>query len=140
MEIFAAGAWRSIKRGEILIGGQWRRFTRAEAYVGGQWRTVARFVGPLSVSVPGSAYGSTSTNYVSAAYLTITATPTGGLPPYTYFWNGPAPTTPTSATCTFMVALPPGNETHVDVTVTVTDALGSTANATCDATFENTGA
>jgi hypothetical protein len=139
MEAFISGAWRSVGRAEILIGGQWRRLTRAEAYVGGQWRTIARFVQPFSISVsPPAVEGFASplkptTQTIDTNF--VTATPTGGLAPYTYAWSGG--NFPTSATNNFTKIVPANSTVTQTYDVTVTDALGSTANASVEATFFN---
>ena len=139
MEIFASGAWRQIQRGEAYIGGAWRRLTRAEAYIGGQWRPVARFVQPLTVTViPASTAGYFSSRRPTTAAITtgsVTATPTGGLGPYTYAWS--SGNTPTQATTTFTRTLAGNTDLSITFTVTVTDSLGATATGSVDAYFLN---
>ena len=139
MEGFIAGAWREFRRAEIYIGGQWRRITRIEGYVGGQWRTLAQFVSPLSVTiVPGYAEGFASPLKPTTQTITtnaVTATPSGGLAPYTYAWTGG--NAPTSATNTFTRSVPGNSQVTQTYSVTVTDSLGSTAGASVEATFVN---
>lgn len=144
MEAFIAGAWRSIGRGEVLVGGQWRRVTRAESYVDGQWRQTAVFVPPLSVSAP-DAYGppgpgNTPVNNTSYA---VTATPVGGLAPYTYAWTilsgGATILTPNSATTQFRQILPASSIRYSTARVTVTDAAGTVATDDIAITLENGG-
>lgn len=132
MDAFIAGAWRSPGRGEVLIGGQWRRITRVEAYKSSAWRSAAQFIGPLSATAdPAFVFGHSSGRRPSQVVSgTTTATPSGGLAPFSYSWafiGGDALTitNPSSATTAFRAV----NAESV-VRCTVTDALGSTA--TCD--------
>ena len=132
MDAFIAGAWRSPNRGEVQVGGTWRRLTRAEAYIAGQWRTAVTFILPLAATAnPNSVagYGSARKPTQVASGFT-TATPSGGLGPYSYSWaiiSGDPVTisTPTSATTNFR-----GANANSVARCTVTDSLGSTA--TCD--------
>ncbi|MBO9624176.1 MAG: hypothetical protein J7500_15820 [Sphingomonas sp.] len=139
MEGFIAGAWRQFLRSEIYLGGQWRRLTRVEGYVGGQWRTLARFVQPLSVSIsPTSVYGFANPFKPSVQTVTsgtVVATPSGGLGPYSYAWS--SGNSPTSAFNSFTATLAANTELDFAATLTVTDSLGSTANASVDVTLVN---
>lgn len=140
MEAFISGAWQpNILRGEALIGSQWRRFTRGEAYKGGAWRSIATFVQPLTVSIsPSQVQG--FANPLKPTTQTITtgtaiATPSGGLGPYTYLWS--SGNSPTLASNTFTATLPGDSELTQNPSMTVTDALGSTANGSVEAYFLN---
>jgi hypothetical protein len=78
----------------------------------------------------------------------VTATPSGGLAPYTYSWSvvssvgsahiaSPA----TASTILSMTGLSVGdNSGSAQFRCTVTDSLGATASATVNATFTYTGA
>lgn len=139
MEEFAAGSWRTFRRGEIYIGSAWRRLTRAEIYAGGQWRTVARFVDPLVVNVlPNEAYGYANPLKPTAQTITtnsVVATPSGGLAPYTYAWD--SGNSPSMAGNSFTRTVPADSDVFDSASVVVTDALGSVANATINVTFSN---
>lgn len=139
MEIFSSGAWRTIRRGEILIGGTWRRITRIEGYVSGQWRSLATFVPPFSASVsPSSVSGfanpfKPSTQTVTTETAVIT--PAGGAGPYTYVWSGG--NTPTNASNSFTRTLSANTDLSESYSYTVTDSLGSTAIGSVEAYFSN---
>ncbi|MGV0964190.1 MAG: hypothetical protein ACOYBT_09900 [Polynucleobacter sp.] len=141
MDAFVAGAWRSPDRGEVLISGTWRRLTRAELYQGGQWRSAVRFVPALTVSandVFGVGYSRYGRPVVVQSDFS-TATPEGGLAPYSYAWtilSGSAvANNTTSASTNFEKALPPGTESQSTARVSCTDALGSTAIADISVTL-----
>lgn len=139
MESFNSGAWRSLGRGEIFIGGQWKRITRAEAYKGGQWRAVAKFVETLTASVvPATAEGyANPLKPVSRSITTntVTATPAGGLGPYSYVWS--SGNTTTLATNSFTRTVPADTEIIDTASVTITDSLGAVAVATVNLSFVN---
>lgn len=73
---------------------------------------------------------------------TTTATPVGGLSPYTYAWTRlsgeGSPNSPTMATTNFGATIFPVTEFGF-FRVTVTDSVGQTATATVSATFRNLG-
>lgn len=130
MDAFISGAWRTLKRAEVVIGGQFRRLTRIEAYINGQWRSVAKFLSPLTVSannVNGYSYGTTYVSNYS------TATPNGGLGPYRYQWTRTSGTvnlsTANQATATFSATVPYYQGAYATATVTCTDSLGNVASA-----------
>lgn len=139
MEAFIAGAWRTLGRGEILIGGQWKRLTRAEGYIGGEWRTIAAFVPNLSVAVePFYAEGFVNPPHASPEFVTtnvVTATPSGGLGPYSYYWT--AGNSRSTASTSFTLYVPGDTEIRDSAIVTVTDALGATASAVVETSFFN---
>lgn len=133
-QAFVGGAWVTLRRGQVRVGGAWRNLTRVKVYKGGQWRDGPIFVTPLSASAsPSDVSGSASSlggTTVTSGYAT--ATPSGGLAPFTYSWSvggGLTITNPASATTAFSKFLSPTQEILTDGTCTVTDALGSTAQA-----------
>jgi hypothetical protein len=107
----------------------------------GAWRNGAVFVPPLSLAVSPSDTG--GGNFVPGTITTgsVTATPTGGLAPFTYAWTrlsgDPAnPTAPTNATTSFsLFANDPASFSAV-FRCTVTDSLGTTATADVPTFFE----
>lgn len=79
--------------------------------------------------------GDTSESPVTITTTTVTATPSGGIAPYTYLWTITDPSTPnwsvdfpttatTSASCSFVV---PGGFETANIHCTVTDSIGTTA-------------
>ncbi len=143
MEAFIQGAWRpDIRRAEAYIGGQWRRLTRAEAYIGGQWRQIAIFALPLTVSVP-AVVGSRRSSTTISVIGTASATPPGGIAPYTYatvLLSG-SMTVSSAATANpqFSKALAPEQEATATARLTCTDAVGTTATADFNVTLRNRG-
>ena len=142
MDAFISGAWRTAKRGEVLIGGAWRQITRGEVYRGGSWAKCLTFAGPLSVS----AYNVTGrTSNRKPANVTSTdsvATPTGGFAPYTYAWASPdgvTPLSPSMARTAFRAPVAPGDTNYYTARVTCTDALGTVATADITITLVNDG-
>lgn len=143
METFTAGAWRQINRGEIYVGGQWRRLTRGEMYVGGQWRTIFSFIPAMSVSLPSSIEASAGVGGpVVITTSSVTATPTGGQPGYSYSWamvsgSGITITSPSFATTQFSSLVPAATTRSGVARVTVTDSRGTSASADISVTLYN---
>lgn len=146
-ELRTGGSWTTIAGGQIFLGGSWRTIIRGEAYKGGAWVTLASFSSTLSLSVSPSpaVFGvhplALTTRTVTG---TVTATPSGGLGPYTYLYEtltytGSAPSiaSPTSATTSVSKSVP-ANVTYSDsFRVTATDVLGATAHVDFPITFFN---
>lgn len=129
MKIRAGSQWREILTGKAYINGAWRTLAIGKAYVGGAWRDIADFVAPLSLEITPSFGAWTGTSTVTTG--AHTATPTGGLAPFTYAWvklSGDAIsiTSPTHAVTTFSGNVDSGDLTAV-FRCTVTDSLGTTA-------------
>lgn len=136
-----AGTLRTITSMKVRQAGITRTIRTAKVYDGSTLRTVAIFADPLSVTSPG---GTVTGNSSTLTTENVTATPSGGFAPYTYSWalttngGGTASTTSasTSATTTFTKTnLTPEADVTDEWTVTVTDALGSTAQAVVPVTF-----
>ena len=111
MEAYIGGSWRTLSSAEAYINGRWRALRYAEAYISGQWRTIATFTTPTTphsgggggggtgggggggggtttftlTASPSSVSGEANTNRVTSG--SITATPSGGVSPYTYSWS-----------------------------------------------------
>lgn len=141
MRAYANGAWRDVARGKVFAGGAWRTITRALVWQAGAWRTAVQFAPPLGVSVPGlvTVNGYEPGSAVLDAY--VTATPTGGLAPYTYQWAADAWVElhgQTLASVTATASVDPGGSGYsATLSVTVTDAIGQTATGTAVAHFQN---
>lgn len=144
-EMFVAGNWHQLSKGDLYIGGQWRTLTRGELYIGGAWKQVLSFIPPLSLSVsPSDVSGLGSSNKpLRITSDPVMATPTGGKAPFTYAWaitSGTATAaTPTNATTTFSEVVSPGGSKSSTARVTVTDSLAKTAIADVSITLENGG-
>ncbi|MGN6539137.1 MAG: hypothetical protein ACTHKQ_25850 [Mesorhizobium sp.] len=146
---FIKGAEHAIGSGSVCIGSTYRRITRGVACIDGtNWVTIANFVPPLSVSVsPSTAYGYASPLKPIPQTVTtspLTATPTGGKAPFTYSWSitshtgtSPLLVSPSSASTSARAAVAANTDQVATAHVTVTDALGSTANAGGDFYFSN---
>lgn len=139
MEARLNGAWRTINTAEAYIGGQWRTLKYAEAYIGGTWRRIVSFVQALSLSLNRAPFFGISSSASPMTTSSCTATPTGGLAPFTYSWTtlsqsgltGFTINSPSSASTTFTatVTAGDGHTGFANVRCTVTDALGTTAHA-----------
>ena len=140
---FIAGAVRTMSSARVLIGGIDRRVTRAVAKIGGSTVGILRFLDTLTVSAPDSG-GRASSDRAVDVTATLSATPSGGLAPYTYAWSrlsGAAVSfgSPTTASTAAVSPVDPFAVTSAVARVTVTDALGSTVTADPTVTFRNAG-
>ena len=133
------GVWVTPTVATAYINGAWRTLPRAKAYIAAAWRDVASFVQPLSLSnAPTS--GFFGNDHYVAYSNSVTATPTGGLGPYTYLWT--VLTTnktitinaPTSATTFISTSVQNGIDAFGTMRCSVTDSLGTVATA--DSTIE----
>lgn len=134
MNVYANGGWRTPSAARIFKDGAWRVVTRVQVYKSGAWKTGATFASSLTVSytaTPATVVFSTPTSGTGQSNLT--ATPSGGIAPYTYLHSvtehlgaGPTPylATPTLASCLLTAGALQGTEDDVAVRVTVTDAIG----------------
>lgn len=135
------GAWRPIVGAKVYLGGSWRTLTRGEIYKGGAWHTLFTFVPALTLTVsPGSVSGFANTHSATTIVAgTLTATPSGGLGPYTYSWSA-APftaTNPTGSSSSFSAVVNANDSVDGPVTCTVTDSLGHTAYASGEVNLTN---
>ncbi len=113
-------------------------------YAGGQWRTAVSFIGPLSVSGT-DARVSARTPLSVTLNTTATATPSGGVAPYSYLWtiedgNIPLPTLSNTTFATVNVTktkVGPGADFQGQLRVVVTDATGKTATTLVGYSFTN---
>lgn len=141
-----AGTLRTITRGSVRVAGVTRALRTIKVMDGGVLRTVAVFADPLSVSISPSALAAFAQENTTVTTDTASASPTGGLAPFTYAWTlqanggGTASTanSASSATTSFTKTNVPLETTYSDTwRVTVTDAVGQTATANIIASFTN---
>jgi len=140
MRARVSGAWREIEGGLVRVGGAWKPLRRIRAYIGGAWEDVATFTPPLSLGLTPDIIGDITgvpSSYISP---TVTATPTGGVAPYTYSWaytsgtTGYTITNPTSASTRFSRSFVIDDEYITNFTCTVTDAESEVASAVIQVT------
>jgi hypothetical protein len=155
LQIRYGGTWRDPSGCRIYKGGAWRNIVQVKVYSGGAWRDVANFTAPGSGDTPGSGGGSSGSLTLSispspseaASFSSpvtsgnTTATPSGGLAPYTYSWvklsgDTIVANSPTSAVTTFTGNVPPDATRSAIFRCTCTDSLGATATADVTATLD----
>lgn len=133
MQVRIGGAWVSPKNAKAFISGAWRTLIRGKAYVSGAWRDCATFVQPMSVALSGTMRSNTQT------CGPLTATPTGGLGPFSYAYSVTSPpslvtvASPTSATSYFYSSTT--RQFAASILCTVTDSLGTVATASANIVF-----
>lgn len=142
MQIFFGGAWREITSAQVFANGAWRDLVQIQEYFSSAWREVANFTAapgdegsgsPLTVAATPSTI--TTHGGASQTSAAFTATPSGGLAPYTYVWSfnfeaaGPVFTinSPTLATTTVSATGLSGSK-QAWLLCDCTDALGAHAN------------
>lgn len=95
---------------------------------------------PLEVSVsPATVSGTGGGGFETVTTDAALATPSGGIPPYSYSWDAPVsnPTAATAASTQFSAAMSPGETINETGTCTVTDAIGQTAADTVTVSIVN---
>lgn len=132
LKIYKAGAWRSIQAIKIYAGGAWRdvaNFTPPSGGGGGGGGAIVLTLSRTSINkATFSSTGSTAN---------VTATPSGGLAPYTYSWtrisgSGINANTPSSATTSFQATGLSEDETRTATfRCTCTDSLGTSDAEDC---------
>lgn len=136
LRVLDNGTLREITRLTGKQAGVLRQIKTLKVMDGGVLRLVGVFASPLSVTATDGAGFASSPGPVTVTAFS-TATPSGGLPPYTYFWTGPSPSSPSAAGCGFSATVGPGGVVFSSATVTVTDSIGQTAEADCSLEFTN---
>ena len=158
-QVRVGGSWTQLAGCKIYSTGAWREILAIKVYAGGAWRDVANFSAPTPPPGGGGGGGGgtpmsldtspetqfksgSGSSLVSAA---VTATPSGGVAPYTYAWTiqssdgSSTINSPTLATTTFtntgLVVEEPVTPVFL---CTATDSLGASAQATCQVTFTRT--
>lgn len=139
-----AGALRTVTSGKIMIGGSLRTLRSIKVMHGDSLRLVASFVGPLTASASADAiYGSGDGMTGQVVFSSnVTAIPSGGAGPYTYFWTRTGGATLSStnlATISVSQFLAKFGSSSGDLTCLITDSLGSTATCFASYTLENGG-
>jgi hypothetical protein len=124
----------------VRVNNSARPLTRAFVHTDGNWRASAIFVSPLSLSISPPVISAGTVVPGTAITGNVTATPSGGLPPFTYSWSqisGAAAgiANPVSATTSFSQFLTEFGTSPATFRCTVTDALGSTALADIGVSF-----
>lgn len=144
LSVRQGGALREIKRLRLLQLGSLRDIRVLKQLNGGTLRIVGQFAPALSVSAsPSSVSGATSSFSgppQGVVTNSTTATPAGGVAPYTYAWTitgqgSPGALSPNAAKTAFVATVPCGETYSNTATVTVTDAIGQTATDTVAAQF-----
>jgi hypothetical protein len=140
VRVRADGAWRTVRSGRIRINNAWRQLTRAAVYHDGAWRQSAVFVEPLTLAAAPPFTDGIIIVPGTAATGNVTATPSGGLAPFTYAWTRisgaeASISNPANATTSFSLFMATPGDLSTVFRCTVTDALGSTATADATATF-----
>lgn len=139
MRVNVGGSLKPVVRAKVNIGGSLKTIVRSKVNVGDVLKVADTFLQPLTLSAsPSSVNGYSASSPVVTD--STTATPSGGLGPYTYSWarlsgSGTA-TAPTTATTAFYDSLSPGFLSSGTFRCTVTDSLGSTATADVVAEYE----
>jgi hypothetical protein len=136
----AGGVLRTITRMRVLDGANLRTIVRMKVMDSDDTtlRTVATFAQPLTLGAV-DVYQGASQSILSGS---STATPVGGLGPYTYAWSYLSGTAMTvtgasAATATFTSpALDPGQSVFAHYRCTCTDSSGQTATKDITVVFE----
>lgn len=142
LKVIVGTATKDAVRAEVTKGGVQKRVTRIEAWNGSAWKLVQSFAPPMTLAItPNGVQGGDNQPYpVFVTSDPATATPTGGVGPYTYVWSISAPISsdsPNAATSTFSGIVSPGSPLTGTATCTATDSLGTTASATVVVTLRN---
>lgn len=134
LQAFHSGAWGQIAQPYVNHTGVWKNCVGVFAKSGGVWQTI--WPQPLSGSItPGTGVNWNGVGNSPA----VTATPTGGVPPYTYAWTqvgtsaGPGTliaNSPSAATTTFKET--PNGGAVATWRCTITDHLGNTHAPNCN--------
>lgn len=121
--IMVSGTRRPILFAKVMHLGALRMLRTAKVMSGGTVRLVANFLSAVSVTAPDLL------GQLANPSSPSTATPSGGLGPYTYVWTvlfgDVTAITPTNASTAFLVQ---GFGVSASARVIVTDSLGSTAS------------
>lgn len=145
MRVNVSGVWKPVTKIKVNIGGAWRSVTQLRANVAGVWKPAGSFVASMSASIDDNSPTGLTFGNTQVDTNTVTVTPSGGLPPYTYSWARLSGTgsafSPTSAATFFRDAVANFAFSSGTFRCTVSDSQSPPATATVDAfaTFENAG-
>lgn len=146
MKMMDAGSvLRTVTGMKVADGGLVRTIRTVKFMDGTTLRTVATFAPPMTLSIsPSPIIGVSTTSTCTAG--PVTATPSGGVAPYSYAWTrlshsaltAPTITSPSTASTSFVqTGLPSGTIEDATFRCTVTDAAAQTAAADVIASFQN---
>ena len=157
MLVRLGGAWQTITGAKVFASGSWRTLSGIKVYASGAWRDVASFSPPPPPPGGGGGGGGSMTLSISPDFQSVTgpggtvtsnpvtATPSGGVAPYTYTWSisdlegNPSINSPTLATTTFSASgLFPDEPVVPSFQCVCRDSLGNTASAECSVSFTRT--
>lgn len=134
MKTRVGGAWKDIIAARVFASGAWRSLVGVKVYSDGAWRDVANFTsggGSITLAISPSPVTAQRRN-ATVQSLNVTATPTGGIAPYTYSWvkqSGDDITalSPSAAVTKFVASgMDELEERSAVFRCTGTDSLGST--------------
>lgn len=137
MKLRLGGEWRDISAAKVYLNGAWRPLVAIKIYYDSAWRDVANFTGgggSVTLSISPSPVTRTGRNETINT-ANVTATPAGGLAPYTYAWtkqsgDSISAVSSSSAVTQFQATGMAVDETRQAVfRCTCTDSLGSSATA-----------
>ena len=142
LKVIVGSTTKDAARASVYPSTTAKRATRIEAWNGSAWKLVQSFAPPMTLAItPNGVEGITSFPFpVVVVSDSATATPTGGVGPYTYVWTISAPIspdTPNAASTTFSAPVSPGSPESGTATCTATDSLGTTTSATVVVTLRN---
>lgn len=142
LKVIVGSTTKDAARASVYPSTTAKRATRIEAWNGSAWKLVQSFAPPMTLAItPSGVEGSDSQAFpVFVTSDTATATPTGGVGPYTYAWSIASPIfaqTPSAASTAFSGTVSPGSPLSGTATCTATDSLGTTASATVVVTLRN---
>jgi hypothetical protein len=138
LNVVVGGGEYAVSSVIVYPGGVAKTVRRVEAWNGSAWKVVRNFAPPLGASAKPNVLSSD----INGVTRTTTATPVGGLPPYTYAWTqtggqSAGITAPNFATTAFFA--PTGGNYSASFVCVVTDSLGATATANVSVFFQSDG-
>lgn len=147
LQTYRDGVWHDLSSLKVFRNGAWRKLRTLKVYRSGTWQIIGNFIQPLSLAISPSEVdggGSDGFHSVLITSAAATATPAGGIAPYSYAWaqlSGDAMTilAPTSAMTQFRASAPPGRTLSATFQCTCADNAGSAATASVFVQLTNFG-
>jgi len=145
LKVYVNGAAKDPASATVRVLNATKTVRRIEVY-DGAWKVGHSFIGPVSLSISPTEVSAEGDGGGLRNLETplVSATPSGGLGPFTYAWTRTGGTTasatsPAAANTSFLkTSVPPGSTPFTATFQCLcTDSLGQTATATCTATFRN---